>query len=106
MLKFIESGQTSGDCTTPYKVILNAPCQLRHFINHILEKRSGEWGSIYICNPDKTITELPRLEYRYGRLKEIHSLDLINLNAWINNVNARGGYTCMDYYVTLEGFVE
>lgn len=98
MFKLIQSGPTCGDCTAPYNVILDKEYTVEDFIKTIL-LRSNEWGYIGIFD-GKSIFGNPNCEYRYGNLKT--HLPNGYLSNKVVRVMASGGWTRMDYILTVE----
>jgi hypothetical protein len=96
-LKFIPIGEGSYDCTAPYKVELNRDCTFREFVDSVLTR--NEWGKISL-GP----FAYPYFEYRndgivYGSVRgDFFDEDY---DRKVVSVHARGGWSRMDYTVTL-----
>ena len=89
MMTFIQTHSTGSDCTAPYDVVLDHKYTFGELLDEILNK--GEWGWITV---EKTI-----FEYRNSKCGEYpESLR----NYIVKEVKAAGGYSRMDYYVTLD----
>lgn len=99
MFKLIQSGPTGGDCTAPYDVSMDKTYTIKEFVDEILVNYPKEWG--YIRVPD-SIFGSPGLEYRDGKI--ISGYDdrwLIIQNHIISSVKASGGWSRMDYIITI-----
>lgn len=91
-MRFIKTGPTGGDETAPYSVTDYQAKTIVEFIHEVLGQNPQEWGYIEVKD------EHTRIEYRYGKLlNEIP-------DAWqsreIGKVDAAGGWTRMDYFIT------
>lgn len=86
-------GCEGGDCTRPYKVILDRAYTVRTFIETVLNERGNEWGDIIINNAYGK----PSIEYRYGKLQ--NELKKSVLDKPVISVKASGGWTRMDYVI-------
>ena len=89
-MKLVKSGPTGGDETAPYDVV-DYPKKLADFIKEVL-KRVSEWGSI-------TIKGYGTIEYRHGELLK-DTTGIWNLK--INNVTASGGWSYMNYDISVD----
>ena len=98
MFKLIQSGPTCGDCTAPYNVILDKEYTVEDFIKTTL-LRSDEWGYIGIFD-EKSIFGNLNCEYRHGNLKT--HLPNEYLSKKVVRVMARGGWTMMNYILTVK----
>lgn len=97
-LHFKQTSPVAGDCTASYDVIPNRKCTVRELIEAELANKNS-WG--YIGLKDKAhILPYPRCEYRWGKLI---SNDIPNevLDRTIQSISASGGWSQMDYYITL-----
>ncbi len=96
--KFIQTGKTAGDETTPYAVFLNEECSVGEFIDCVLKRK--EWGYIGIKSHGH-IFGSPNCEYRKD---EIVRTDFTEeyLTRKVATVSAFGGWTRMDYLLTLK----
>ena len=88
-----------GDATTPYEVTEYQAKTVVEFIHEVIEQRPDEWGYITVrIGGDRSFLSSPRIEYRHGELLEEIP------NNWqylkIENINACGGWSCMDYLIT------
>lgn len=96
MFNLQQCGREGGDCTAPYKVILDRSYTVRTFIDAVLNGRSTEWGYIGI-NDGHTIFGNPSCEYRYGKLQ--NAMNECVLDKAVISVKASGGWTRMDYLI-------
>lgn len=96
--KFVQSGKTSGDETTPYTVSLNQDCSVGEFIDCVLKR--GEWGYIRIMSLGH-IFGSPECEYRNATIvyTEFTKEDLSQMVAM---ALASGGWSRMDYLLILK----
>ena len=97
-------GPTSSDCTAPYEVLLDKEYTVETFINAVLTTNPDDWGHIGIANKLETTTGQvygnPTCEYCKGHLTT-DPLPSEVLSQTVASVKARGGYTLMDYLITL-----
>ena len=92
---FTMTGNPRGDCTCPYSVRGYNARTLREFINEVITETPKEWGYIDI-NPMER-----RVEYRWGDILK-NEFDDATLDREIDTVSADGGWSRMDYVVTLK----
>ena len=97
-LTFKQTGKEAGDCTTPYEVSLSRDCTLREFVEAVLERK--EWGYIGLWFPGE-IFGYPKCEYRDSKVfnSEFSEDDFAQT---IDKVSAAGGWSRMDYLITLK----
>lgn len=104
MFSFIENGDVRGDCTRAYRIKLDRQYTVEEFIETVLTKRSGEWGYIGIRVTEGGFSERvfgnPCCEYKWGKL--LSTLPKKYLNKKIIEVTGDGGWSRMDYLITLE----
>ncbi len=87
------SGIVSKDCTNEYIVSVSPNLTVEAFINYILSNFPLEWGDIKLYHR----YENSIIQYKCGiLLNEIKHKDSI-----IKYVEARGGYSCMNYVITV-----
>jgi len=91
----IYTGGPYGDETSSYDGYLNQPLTVREFIDAVFEQHPDEWGRIRIF--DDTY-----LDYRYDEIEFISSQFNEYLGKKIKSFTAHGGWTLMDYSLTLE----
>jgi len=100
-MNFEQTGPTSGDCLTPYKVTGEYPRIVRDFIECVLEKFPEEWGRFYICTPkEKSLFNDTDFEYRYEKLLDKLPEEYANLK--IKRVNCSAGWSCTHYFIYTE----
>lgn len=95
--KVVQLRPEGSDCTAPYSVELNGEYTVAEFIHDVLLNKR-EWGYIYI-DSNNTYRE-PLCEYRNGELKTEPKAEYLNLK--VTCARAHGGWSCMDYVLTLE----
>ena len=104
-LYFKEVGPERGDCTQPYKVLINKkPYTVREFIDDVMHQRPKDWGYIelYSKRPssfdDRPISDV---EYRHGEM--FGSFSDNDQNREIKDISADGGWSRMDYILIVKG---
>ncbi|WP_443683882.1 hypothetical protein [Phocaeicola plebeius] len=95
MFSLTQITPTFGDCTAGYRVDLDKEYTVSEFINEVLKKEPNEWGYFKIKKNGMMS------EYRYGELLE-NNFDNEILSAKVSHISASGGWTRMDYYLTIE----
>lgn len=83
------------DCMADFDVIIDVKITLQQFIDIVLYQRKKEWGTISVN--DKT------LKYNCGNIENDVS-DIFSdkeLNSFIFDVTAYGGYSLMNYKIML-----
>lgn len=98
MFRPITAGPVGGDETRPYVVDLDYDYTVEQFIREVL-LNNREWGKISIYNKDY-IFGYPSYRYEYGTLTS--KLPDEYLTRKIKSAKASGGWSLMDYIVTLE----
>ena len=96
--EFIQTGKTSRDETTPYMVSLNKECSVGEFIDSVLKR--DEWGYIGIRSHGH-IFGSPNCEYRRDKIVNTEFTEEY-LSRKVATVSAYGGWTRMDYILTLK----
>lgn len=82
-----------NDCTDSYYVDLDRPYTVGEFIDTIFKKRPNEWGNIKIrC--------VSTCSYKQGKVTSNEFTQGI-LSASIKNVEAHGGWSRMDYTISI-----
>ena len=89
--EYIAIGETSSDCTTPFKIRFDKKLTLGEFIKQILTK--NEWGYIEI---GKT-----QIEYRGNKIISSNPFTKF-YDKTINECYAGGGWSRMDYDIVLD----
>lgn len=105
MFTLTQSTPTAGDCTAGYKVTLEKECTLQEFIDAILTNKR-EWGYIKVAKRDCAWYNYPGFSYRYGEISGEPNLPEEVYGYKVKSVTANGGWSNMDYIVTLEKEVE
>lgn len=90
-----------GDCTSDYKVKLDKSYTVSEFVSDVVSDER-EWGYIYIGK--NCIDNEAKCEYRWGKL--LSEFNERYLDRKIINATASGGWSRMDYYLTLESHDE
>ena len=98
MFKLRQLRPEGGDCTAPYEVDLGGEYTVGDFIRDVLID-DREWGYIGIYN-GKDIFGNPNCEYSHGELKTTLPDDFLGMK--IVNATASGGWSRMDYLLTVE----
>lgn len=101
MIRRTQTGRPSSDSTAPYTISLSREYTVREFIETILKQYPGEWGIFFVLE-ERSVCGCHRYaaEYRYGELKEALMAGVFNKK--IVSVNARGGWSSMDYYIRVQ----
>lgn len=95
------NGMERSDCTAPYRVIITEGGTLKEFIDEVLTNHRGDWGYIGIRS-DTSFFGDPRMEYRWGKPIDREALAKYE-DREVTAMKADGGWSRMDYIVTLEG---
>lgn len=97
MFKLVQLSPEGSDCTAPYRVDLNGEYTVEEFIHDVL-LNTREFGYIYIdgFNPYREAI----CQYRNGKLLDKPKEEFLKLK--IIEARAHGGWSCMDYVLTLE----
>lgn len=93
---------TRGDCTAGYKVFLDKEYTLQEFVDAILTNKKDEWGVIRIPKRNCAWYRFPCISYRYGNITNKSNIPEKVFGYKVKSVTASGGWTAMDYLVTLE----
>lgn len=102
--QLIHTGGPYGDCTSDYETSFDKPFKVKDFLS-IVEAQKEEWGSIRFILPHIWSFEV---EYSHGiidytdfdKFSGRKNKDLFN--AKIKKITANGGWSLMQYRVTLE----
>ena len=96
MIKF-KHLKDNGDATSNYDIILDKPYTVEEFTKEVLTRK--EWGYIRIKLTDSWY-DGPHLEYDRDRVVSG------NLDGYLDKISekvfANGGWSSMDYWITLE----
>ena len=95
MFTLTQATPTGGGCTAGYDVKFSNEYTVRELIEEVLKTHPGEWGYFQLKNVGV------RTEYRYGRLVKQKFADVL-LDSKIVKAYAVGGYSNMDYILTIE----
>lgn len=106
MFTITQCTPTAGDCTAGYRVDLDKEYTLQEFIDVILTNKKDEWGMIRIVKRNCPWYCCPSIGYRYGNITNTPNIPKKFFDYKVKSVTARGGWTAMDYIVTLEKEVE
>lgn len=107
MFTLTQCTPTRGDCTAGYRVDLDKEYTLQEFIDAVLtNKKKDEWGGIKIAKRDCAWYRYPCIGYRYGKITSEPNLPENVYGYKVKTVSASGGWTAMDYIITLEKEVE
>lgn len=98
MFNLIQSTPMSGDCTCGYIVELHKQYTVEEFMQDVFKERSKEWG--YFKINDGVHQNKGLRWYRNGRF-ESGMIPVELLNAKIEKVTASGGWSRMDYVITV-----
>lgn len=97
--RFRAIGPEAGDCTTPYEVQIPEGLTVKEFVDWVLTR--NEWGYIGIYNPDSdSFFGSPVCTYRHDKIDGEPFPDDI-MRKTIKQIYAHGGWTNMDYRLTL-----
>lgn len=104
MFKLEQAGAERGDCTAPYRVILDKEYTVKEFIATVLKDCSDEWGYIGIKSDLNVWFGDPNIEYRYGEITNVNSKTEMKfpLEAKVLSAKADGGWSRMDYMLTVK----
>lgn len=91
-----------GDCTAGYRVIFDKAYTLQEFIDAILTNNKREWGGIKIARRNCAWYDYPTIGYRHGEITNEPNLPEKVYGYKVKSASASGGWSNMDYIVTLE----
>lgn len=98
MLNRYRVGPVGTDCTAPYSVKLGREHTVKEFVDLVLSE-TDEWGHIGVERPGHIFGE-PNCDYKHGQL--LNGLPEEILDKKITSVRANGGYSRMDYLLTIK----
>ena len=101
MFTLTQSTPTAGDCTAGYIVTLDKEYTLREFIEAVLANKR-RWGYISIAKRDCAWYDYPAFSYRCGEIAGGRDLPEEVYRYKVKSATAGGGWSRMDYIVTLE----
>ena len=93
-LDFEQQGSMRGDGCITYSVKLSRTCTLQELIDYILTRRRS-WGCLRIKG-----NLFPSFEYKHGQYV-CSSLTEADLQRKVAEISANGGWSNMDYFVSL-----
>lgn len=100
--RLIHTGGPYGDCTSRYDVKFNGPMTVREFIEEILNNNpisNHEWGTIGIACEGEIVGK-PKCSYADGKITT-EPLPEEYMNKVIVSCTAHGGWSLMDYKITV-----
>ena len=99
---FVQTAPEAGDCTAPYDIRFSKQLTVREFVNEVLQQ--NEWGYIDVYDPNDEENWHRKKNcscfYRQDEIKTSFPEDI--LDKVIISATAHGGWTRMDYTLTLE----
>ena len=98
MFKLEQIGNMHTDETADFKVVLDKQYTVSNFIDTVL-KNTSDWGYIGVKSPNSLFGN-PSCEYRYGKLLSVIPQEYFNRE--IDGVTSSGGWTRMEYILTLK----
>lgn len=105
MFSLTRTTPVGGDCTAGYRVNLDKEYTLQEFIDAVLTNKN-EWGWIKIAKRDCAMYNYPSFGYRYGEIQTEANIPESVYAYKVKSVISSGGWTRMDYIVTLEKEVD
>ena len=98
-MKFTRTSRIRGDECASYAVTEYKAKTVREFVNEVLQN-TKEWGYIKVVVEGISWLEYPECEYRYGNF--LSTLPAEYLDKEITKVDGDGGWSRMDYYVSVK----
>lgn len=102
MFTLTQRTQIFGDCTAGYRVDLDKEYTLQEFIDAILTNKKDDWGEIKIAKRNCAWYLYPHIDYRYGDVISHPNIPEEAFGYKVKSATARGGWSVMDYFITLE----
>lgn len=91
-LKYTATSDTpNGDSTWNYIVTPERDCTIKEFVEAVLGRRQGEWGSFTIKGGD--------FEYKNGKMKDQIPEEILGKR--MKKAEANGGWSLMSYYLEI-----
>lgn len=106
MFTLTQCTPTFGDCTARYRVDLDKEYTLQGFVDAILTNKKDEWGKISIVKSNVPWYFYPYIGYQRGSITGESNIPEKVFTYKVKSVIANGGWSVMDYIVTLEKEVE
>ncbi|MBS9774591.1 MAG: hypothetical protein KGV59_05475 [Tenacibaculum sp.] len=94
MIKLTQNTRVGGDETTGYSVELTKEYTVKKFVDEVVSNE-GEWGSIIVNNDYSSVCK-----YKWGKLLSELPLDVLDKK--VVSATASGGWSRMDYLLTVE----
>lgn len=101
MFTLTQTTPTGGDCTAGYNVNFDKEYTLQEFIDAVLTNK-GEWGYIKVAKRCCIWYDYPCIGYRYGKITGKPNIPETVYGYKVKSVTASGGWSRMDFIVTLE----
>ena len=95
-MRFIQTHATGSDETAPFDIMDYKAKTVGEFIDEVLKERPNEWGYFDVYG-------FGRCEYRSGKLLSELSDDKLRYR--IKSVKAAGGWSRMDYRITVNPYL-
>lgn len=100
MIKLIQTGGPYGDCTSDFNVKFDRPYTIGEFIKEIYEEATERsWGHVYVTNGRDRWDGKAICFYRYGWEKPCPP---VYLDRVIESATCNGGWSLLNFYVTLK----
>lgn len=105
MIKLIKTGGPYIDCTSNFIVKFDHPYTIGEFIKEVYEENTdGAWGHIRVTNGRESWFGTDICFYRYGKWEKPCPAEY--LDRVIKSATCNGGYSLLNFYVTLTEEVE
>ena len=98
MFEKIDVTGVGSDCTSGYRIIFYNKYTVKEFINEILRKCPGEFGSMMIKSGKRYVA---RIEFSYGDIQNDDDLSEEVFNSVIKSATAAGGWGQMHYDIII-----
>ena len=95
-MKLTQISQARGDCTAAYSVTEYTATTVGEFVDEVLMECPSEWGDIRDDHHHLIA------EYKHGRIVSSNVTAERLLNKRIIKIIGNGGWSCMDYLITIE----
>lgn len=97
---------TNGDCMAGYIVTLDKEYTLQQFVDAVLTNKKDDWGEIKIAKRNTPWYRYPCIGYQRGNIIGEANIPEKVFGYKVKSVIANGGWTLMDYIISLEKEVE
>jgi hypothetical protein len=98
-MDFTQTSRVRGDETASYAVSNYKAKTVREFVDEVI-LNEREWGYIKVVVKGVSWLSYPECEYRWGKL--LSTLPAQYLDKEITNVEGDGGWSRMDYYISVK----